>query len=86
MKPPSVVELTVKRQQQNGCHQNCMKFKIRKNSLLWGEKIKVKTKVKTQRLILSGRLRGLVPYPGNSGLSKKVDSYHRLYTVFSRII
>ena len=38
MKAPSVVELTVKQQQQrNGCHQNCMKFKIRKNSLLWGE-------------------------------------------------
>ena len=84
MKPPSVVELTVKQQQQqqNGCHQNCMKFKIRKNSLHWGKKTKVKTKVKTQRLILSGRLRGLVPYPGNSGLSKKVDNYHKLYTVF----
>ena len=83
MKPPSVVELTVKQQQQkqNGCHQNCMKFKIRKHSLLWK-----KTKVKTQRLILSRRLRGLVLYPENFGLSKKVKNYHKLYTVFSRII
>ena len=51
-----------------------------------GEKTKVKSKVKTQRLILSGRLRGLVLYLGNSGLSKKVANYHKLYTVFSRII
>ena len=82
MKSPSVVKLTVKPQHQNGCHQNCMKFKIRKKFFTLGEK----TKVKTQRLILSGRLRGLVPYPGNSGLSKKVVNYHKLYTVFSRII
>ena len=83
MKPPSVVELTVKqRQQQNGCHQNRMKFKIEKYSLLLGKK----TQVKTQSLILSGRLRGLVPYSGNSRLSKKVDNYHKLYTVFSRIV
>ena len=82
MKSPSVVELTVKQQHQNGCHHNCMKFKIRKKFFPLGEK----TKVKTQRLILSGRLRGLVPYPGNSGLSKKVVNYYKLYTVFSRII
>ena len=50
MKSPSVVELTVKQQHQNGCHQNCMKFKIRKKFFTLGEK----TKVKTQRLILSG--------------------------------
>ena len=38
VKPPSVVELTVKQQQQqNGCHQNCMKFKIRKNLYFGGK-------------------------------------------------
>ena len=50
MKSPSVVKLTVKQQHQNGCHQNCMKFKIRKKFFTLGEK----TKVKTQRLIYPG--------------------------------
>ena len=31
---------------------------------------------------LSDRLGGLVPYPGDSGLSKRVDNYDKLYTVF----
>ena len=38
---------------------------------------------KTERFILSDRLDGLVPYPGDSGLSKRVDNYGKLYIVFA---
>ena len=45
--------------------------------------MKRKNERKTERFILSDRLGGLVPYPGDSGLSKRVDNYGKLYIVFA---
>ena len=39
-------------------------------------------KRESERLILSDRLGGLVPYSGDSRLSNRVDNYDKLYTVF----
>ena len=45
--------------------------------------MKRKNERKTERFILWDRLDGLVPYPGDSGLSKRVDNYGKLYIVFA---
>ena len=41
-----------------------------------------KLREKLKGYVLSDRLGGLAPYPGDSGLSKRVDNYDKLYTVF----
>ena len=59
---------------------------MRYKSVVWRKckkKIKRKNERKTERFILWDRLDGLVPYPGDSGLSKRVDNYDKLYTVFA---
>ena len=42
-----------------------------------------KLREKLKGYVLSDRLGGLEPHPGDSGLSKRVDNYDKLYTVFA---
>ena len=60
-----------------------MIFKLKKKFTLGEIGFNLKKKEKTERYILSDRLGGLVPYPGDSELSKRVDNYDKLYTVFA---
>ena len=60
-----------------------MIFKLQKRLFTLGEiGVNFKLREKLRGCILQDRLDGLVPYPGDSGLSKRVDNYDKLYTVF----
>ena len=61
-----------------------MIFKLQKRLFTLGEiGFNFKLREKLKGYILSDRLGGLVPKTGDSGLSKRVDNYDKLYTVFA---
>ena len=61
-----------------------MIFKLKKIIITLGEiGFNFKLREKLKGYVLSDRLGGLEPHPGDSGLSKRVDNYDKLYTVFA---